>query len=91
MPIDRSEFESGRVLPKIEKAVISFLEKNRNNAFTTWEIMDGINVKTSFSDFWKAIASGIAILGFPSLLNNLATSGKIRVNIVQGIYYYIAK
>ena len=91
MPIDRSEFESGRVLPKIEKAVISFLERNRNKAFTMVEIMDGINFQTSFRDFWKAIISGIAIVGFQSLLNNLATSGKIRVNIIQGIYYYMTK
>jgi len=91
MPIDRSEFESGRVLTEIEKAVISFLERNRNKAFTMGEIMDGINFQTSFSDFWKAIISGLAIVGFQSFLNNLVTSGKIRMNIIYGIYYYMAK
>jgi hypothetical protein len=91
MPIDRSEFESGKVLTEIEKAVISFLEKNRNKAYTAYEIMEGINLQTSFRDFWRAIASGIAIVGFQLTLNNLATSGKIKMNIINGIYYYIAK
>ena len=91
MPIDRSEFESGRVLTETEKAVISFLERNRNRAFTMGEIMDGINIQTSFSDFWKTIISGIAIVGFQSILSNLFTSGKIRMNIIDGIYYYMAK
>jgi len=91
MPIDRSEFESGKVLTEIEKAVISFLGRNRNNAFTLVEIMDGINFQTSFRDFWRTIISGIAIVTFQSFLNNLATSGKIRVNIIQGTYYYMAK
>jgi len=91
MPISKSEFESGRVLSEVERAILAFLAKNRNNAFTMGEIMDGINIQTSFSDLWKAIISGIAIVGFQSILNNLVTSGKIRVNIIQGTYYYMAK
>lgn len=91
MPIDRSEFESGRVIPELEKSVVGFLETNRDKAFTMTEIMDGINIQTSFRDFWKAVASGLSIFLFPDFLNNLARSGKIRVNIVQGTYYYIAK
>jgi hypothetical protein len=91
MPISRSEFESGQVLSEVEKAILTFLATNRNNAFTMGDIMDGINIQTSFSDLWKAIISGIAIVGFQSILNNLVTSGKIRVNIIQGAYYYMAK
>jgi hypothetical protein len=90
-PISKSEFESGKVLSDLEKAVIAFLERNRDKAFNVSDIMDGINIQTDFRDFWKAIASGIIVLGFPSILNNLVTSGKIRVNIIQGIYYYMAK
>jgi len=91
MPISKDEFESGRVLTELEKSVISFLERNRNKAFEIGEIMDSINIQTNFSDLWKAIASGIFIFGFPSILNNLVTSGKIRMNIIRGIYYYMAK
>jgi hypothetical protein len=71
--------------------VIAFLERSRDKAYTMNEIMDGINIQTDFRDLWKAIASGITILWFPSMLNNLVTSGKIRVNIIQGTYYYMAK
>ena len=91
MPISRSEFESGKILSQLERAVIAFLEKNPDKAFTMNEIMDGINIQTDFRDFWKALASGIIILGFPSFLNNLVTERKIRVNLIQGTYYYMAK
>jgi hypothetical protein len=91
MPISKSEFESGQVLSEVEKAILTFLATNRNNAFTMGEIMDGINIQTDFRDLWKAVVSGIAIVGFQSILNNLVTSGKIRVNIIQGTYYYMAK
>jgi hypothetical protein len=91
MPISKSEFESGKVLSQLEKSVIAFLERNRDKAFTVNEIMDGINIQTDFRDLWKAIVSGIFILWFPSMLNNLVTQEKIRMNIIQGIYYYMAK
>jgi len=95
MPISKDEFESGRVLPELEKSVISFLERNRNKAFTIGEIMGGINIQTTFSDFWKAIISvrvhAIAIIGLHSILANLVISGKIRMNIIHGVYYYMAK
>jgi hypothetical protein len=91
MPIEKSEFDSGVVLSELEKAVVSFLEKNRNNAFTSIEIMDGINVKTNFSDLWKAIASGIIIFGMPTILNNLVVKGKIKTNIIKGTQYYMTK
>jgi len=91
MPIDRDEFESGKVLGDLEKKVIAFLEKNRNKAFTSDEIFDGINMQTDFRDFWKAIGSSIVIFGFPYLLNNLVNKGKIRMNIINGTYYYMAK
>jgi hypothetical protein len=91
MPISRGEFESGKVLSDLEKRVIAFLDKNRDKAFTVDEIADGINIQTDFRDLWRAIASGLFILAFPSLLNNLVTSGKIRINIIKGTYYYMAK
>jgi len=91
MPISRNEFESGQILTQLEKSIVSFLEKNRDRAFTMGEIMDGINIQTDFSDIFKAIVSGIYIFGFPSILNNLVAKGKIRMNIIQGLYYYMAK
>jgi len=90
MPISRDEFESGQILTQLEKSIISFLDKNRGNAFTTSEIMDGIKIQTSFSDFFKALLSGITIVTFPSILNNLVAKRKIRYNLIQGQYYYMA-
>lgn len=91
MPIDRSEFESGNILSEVEKAVISFLERNRSKAFTISELMDGTNLKANYSDFWNFILSAMGIVGFQSLLSNLVNIGKIRVNLINGTYYYMAK
>ncbi|MGD0644095.1 MAG: hypothetical protein ABSA75_04250 [Candidatus Bathyarchaeia archaeon] len=91
MPIDKDEFDSGKVLGNIERKIISFLEKNRNKAFESDEIMEGINLQTDFHDFWKGLASGILIFGFAYLLNNLVTCGKIKMNFINGTYYYMAK
>lgn len=91
MPISRSEFESGKVLSEVEKAIVTFLERNRSNAYSLGEIMDGMNFQTDFRDLWKAVLSGVAIVGLQVTLNNLVTEKRIRVNIIQGTYYYMAK
>jgi hypothetical protein len=91
LPISRSEFESGQILSDLEKRIISFLEKGHAQAFTSDEIMDGINFQTDFSNVVVGLLSGIAILGFPTILNNLVAKGKIRINIIKGQYYYLAK
>lgn len=91
MPINKDEFESGQVLTELEKAIISFLERNRGRAYTSNEIMDGVNMQTDFSDILKAIASGLIILGFPSILRDLVAKGKIRMNFIGFQYYYMVK
>lgn len=91
MPIDRSEFESGQILNQVEKAVISFLNVNQNKAFTISEITDGIDLQGSFKDLWNVILFVIGIAAFQLILNNLVTSGKIRMNIIKGMPYYMAK
>jgi hypothetical protein len=91
MPIEKSEFDSGVVLSELEKSAVSFLENNRNNAFTMLEIMDGIDLQTDYGDLWKAIESGIIIFGMPTILSNLVAKGKIKTNIIKGILYYMTK
>jgi len=91
MPVSRSEFESGQILTELESRIITFLGKNRTQAFTSNEIMDGINFQTDFSNIVVAILSGLSVLGFPTILKDLVTKGKIRTNIIQGQYYFMAK
>ena len=91
MPISRDEFESGQVLTALERRIISFLDKNRDRAFASNEIMDGINLQTDFGDVLKAIVSGLIIFGFPSILRDLVVKGKIRMDFIGGRYYYMAK
>jgi len=91
MPISRKEFESGQVVTELERTVVTFLEGHRGYAYTMGEIMDGINIQTSFSDLWKAIVSGLFIFGFADFLNNLVMQGKIKSNIINGMNYYTAK
>jgi hypothetical protein len=91
MPIEKSEFDSGVVLSELEKSAVSFLENNRDKAFTMLEIMDGIDLQTDYGDLWKAIESGIIVFGMPAILSNLVSKGKIKTNIVKGTLYYMAK
>lgn len=91
LPISRSEFESGQILSDLEKRIVSFLEKDRSQAYTSDEIMDGVHFQTDFSNIVVGFLSGIAILGFPTILNNLVAKGKIRMNLIKGRYYYMAK
>jgi hypothetical protein len=91
MPIDKEEFESGHILTDVEKKIISFLESNPNKAFTSDEIIDGINMQADFTDFFKAVTSGLNLLGFPYILSSLVNEGRIRTNFINGTYYYIAK
>jgi hypothetical protein len=91
MPIDKDEFESKHILSDLEKSVISFLKKTPTKAYTMREIMDGINIQTNFKDIWNAILSGAFLFGFSSILNDLANCGKIKMEIINGTYYYMAK
>ena len=90
MPITKKEFEQGKVMSDIKKTVIAFLKKNHENAYTMTDIMDGINFQTKYSDLWHTIISGVALYGFQLILNELINEGEIRVNIINGIYYYMA-
>ena len=85
MPISKDEFESGRLLTELEKSLISFLERNRNKAFTIGEIMDGMNIETNFSDFWKAIISvrahTIAIIAKMKSGLCIISSRRLRISV----------
>ena len=54
------------------------------------EIMDGINIQRSFSDLWKAMISVGVIFSFQTILNDLITREKIKTNLINGTYYYMA-
>ena len=91
MTTNHEEFEPKQIQTNIEKAIISFLNKNRRRAFRSVEIMDGINFQTEFSNIFRALFSGIAIFAFPSILNNLVSRGKIKSKIIHGEFCYMAK
>jgi hypothetical protein len=89
MPIDKEEFESGRMLSEVEKAIVIFLKGNPTKAFSMSEISEGVNLKTNFKDFWNAVFSVMGMMTFQSVLNDLVRLGKIKVNIINGTYYYM--
>jgi hypothetical protein len=91
MPISKDEFESGQVLSALTKSIVTFLKKNPDNAYTSSELMEGINFQADFRDFFRAMISGLAILMSPNILDDLAVKGTIRKNFIDGQYYYIAK
>lgn len=74
MPISRDEFEKERKIDLREEMVVSFLEKNKDKAFTVREIASALGIPlleesilNSFSNYFR----------FISILSRLENEGRI--------------
>ena len=87
MPIPGEQFEKG--LDKTEYQMLDFLKKNPDNAYTLWEIVEGIGVSIKAQEFGKRflIAVGV-VFGYGSSLDNMIQKGLIDKKIVNGESYY---
>lgn len=90
MPIDKEEFKSGKLHGRVEEEIISFLNKRKEGAFTSQEIMGGVHYHTDFGTLEIAKMSTFAIADFTALLYDLVRKGKIRMKVVRGRMYFIA-
>lgn len=90
MPIDKGEFERGKLHSKVEESIISFLNERKGGAFTSQEIMAGVHFHTDFSTPEIAKMSTFAIADFTSLLYDLVRERKIRMKFVRGRMYFMA-
>lgn len=90
MPIEKEKFEEGKVHSKLEEEVISFLNERRDKAFTSQEIMGGMQLHTNFSTSEIAMMSTFAIADFTALLYGLVSKGVIRMQMIKNRMYFMA-
>jgi len=90
MPIEKEKFEEGKVHSKLEEEVISFLNERRDRAFTSQEIMGGMQLHTNFSTPEIAMMSTFAIADFTALLYGLVSKGEIRMQMIKNRMYFMA-
>jgi len=90
MPINKEEFEVGKLPSEVEEEIITFLNERKERAFNSQEIMAGIYYRADFSTPEIAKMSAFAIANFTDLLYNLVRKGKIKMSFVKGGMYFIA-
>lgn len=88
MPINKTEFKSGKLSQEVENDVISFLNERKEMAFTSQEIMDGVHFQTNFSTLETSRLSTFAVADFISLLYEMVNRGKVTNKIVEGQMYF---
>ncbi len=91
MPIDKSDFENGKLHSKVEEEIISFLNERKERAYTSQEIMGGIHYHTEFSTPEITKMSTFAIADFTTLLYDLIKKGKVEMKVVRGRMYFRAR
>lgn len=91
MPINKTEFENGKLQNKVEEEITSFLNQRKKRAYTSQEIMGGIHYHTEFSTPEITKMSTFAIADFTALLYDLAKKRKIKMKIVRGRMYFMAE
>ena len=90
MPVNKEEFEVGKLRRMVEEEITSFLKERKEGAFTSQEIMEGIHYHTDFSTSEIARMSTFAIADFSALLYDLTKKGTIRMKAVRGRMYFMA-
>jgi len=88
MPIDKTEFQKGKNQTEIEDNILAFLNERKENAFTSNEVMEGVNFHSNFSTLETTRISTFAIADFNAILHDLVSKGRIRVKIVEGQVYF---
>ncbi|MDH5390720.1 MAG: hypothetical protein OEX10_06170 [Candidatus Bathyarchaeota archaeon] len=90
MPIDKEEFQNGKISSSWEEEIISFLNDRKEDGFTSQEIMMGTNYHADFATPEVAMISTFAIADFTNLLHDLVRRGRIRMKVVRDRMYFTA-
>ena len=90
MPIDKMEFQNGKISSSWEEEIISFLNDRKEEGFTSQEIMIATNYHADFATPEVAIISTFAIADFTNLLYDLVRRGRIRMKVVRDRMYFMA-
>jgi hypothetical protein len=73
-----------------EDEIISFLSERKEKAFTSQEIMGGVNLHTEFSTPETAKMSTFAIADFTALLYDLVRKRKVKMKVIRGRMHFRA-
>jgi hypothetical protein len=90
MPINKKEFDNGKLHSKLEEEILSFLNERKDRAFTSQEVMEGLHYHAEFSTPEISKMSSFSIADFTTFIHQLVEKGKIRMKIVRGRMYIIA-
>jgi hypothetical protein len=90
MPITKQEFESGKIHSTLEEEIYTFLNERKDRAYTSQEIMEGLNYHVEFSTPEISRISTFTIADFATFLHHLVEKEKIRMKIVRGRMYIAA-
>lgn len=88
MPITRKEFKTRST--NLEKEIIDFLNAHRNRAYTSDEIMNATSFHTEFNLVAAPKITVFIVANFAAFINDLATKGKIRREVVNNRMYFAA-
>lgn len=91
LPIEKEEFQTGEPRSKLEDAVVLFLNERREKAYTSQEIMGGVErYHADFSNPEIAQMSTFTIADFTALIYDLAAKGKVTMKTIKGQMYFSA-
>jgi hypothetical protein len=90
MPVDKMEFQNGKISSSWEEEIISFLNDRKEDGFTSQEIMTATNCHPEFATPEVAMISTFAIADFTNLLYDLVRRGRIRMKVVRDRMYFMA-
>jgi len=89
MPINKQEFENGKLHCKVEEEITFFLNERRERAFTSQEIMEGIRYHTEFTTPEISKMSTFAVADFTTFLQHLVKEKKIVLKVVRNRMYFM--
>jgi ubiquitin C-terminal hydrolase len=88
MPVSKTKFQTGILRNDVEVEIISFLKERKESAYTTQEIMVGLDYKTDFSTHETCKISTFAVADFSMLLHEMVKQGNVQMKLLRKKMYY---
>ena len=87
-PIGRKEFEKGSI--NLKEEILTFLNTNKDKAYTADEIMNATSIQTRFDLVVAPKISVFVSANFIAFLNDLAADGWVQRKVVNNRMYFTA-
>ena len=83
MPVSKTKFQTGLLRNEVEVEIISFLKERKESAYTSQEIMAGIDYKTDFNTKETCKISTFAVADFSMVLHEMVKQGNIQMKLLR--------